>query len=162
MNFAEPEIVEAPARLLAGVSLSMSLADDRTPELFRTLMPQRKSIPDPVSGDLFLATQYEPRHFSKFDPAQKFTRWAAVEVAAGVSLPEGITVLHVPAGRYAVFTHRGSHLDTAIFQWIFGTWFPQSGLVPDDRPHLYVMGEKYRHGQPDSEEKLWIPVRGIR
>jgi len=29
----------------------------------------------------------------------------------------------------------------------------------DNRPHFEVLGEKYKNGDPESEEEIWIPVK---
>lgn len=39
-------------------------------------------------------------------------------------------------GLYAVFDHKGLSNDSRIFQYIFGTWLPNSGYLLDDRPPL--------------------------
>jgi AraC family transcriptional regulator len=31
----------------------------------------------------------------------------------------------------------------------------------DQRPHVEVMGEKYKNNDPDSEEEIWIPIKPI-
>ena len=69
--------------------------------------------------------------------------------------------LVAPAGLYAVFIHRGPPSEgPKTYQHIFGVWLPQSGYVLDERPHFAVMGAKYKHDAADSEEELWIPVKG--
>jgi AraC family transcriptional regulator len=66
----------------------------------------------------------------------------------------------LPAGAYAVFLHKGGPATgQQTFQYIFGTWFPQSEYRLDDRPHFEILGEKYSNTSPDSEEEIWIPVR---
>jgi AraC family transcriptional regulator len=39
------------------------------------------------------------------------------------------------------------------------TWLPSSDYVLDNRPHFEILGEKYKINDPESEEKIWIPVR---
>jgi AraC family transcriptional regulator len=29
----------------------------------------------------------------------------------------------------------------------------------DDRPHFEILGDKYKNGDPDSEEEIWIPIK---
>ena len=62
-------------------------------------------------------------------------------------------------GLYAVFIHRGSSTDTSTFHYIFSTWLPKSNYILDSRPHFEVLGEKYKNGDPDSEEEIWIPIK---
>jgi AraC family transcriptional regulator len=66
----------------------------------------------------------------------------------------------LPGGLYAVFLYRGDARSASVFfQYIFGTWLPNSGYEPDDRPHFEVLGEKYKNNDPDSEEQIWIPIK---
>lgn len=63
-------------------------------------------------------------------------------------------------GLYAVFIHKGDASKAAqTFQYIFGTWLPNSAYVLDDRPHFEILGEKYKRDSPDSEEEVWIPIK---
>ena len=62
-------------------------------------------------------------------------------------------------GTYAVFDYKGSGNDNRIFEYIFGTWLPQSEYELDKRPHFEVLGEKYKNNDPDSEEEIWIPIK---
>lgn len=66
----------------------------------------------------------------------------------------------IPAGQYAVFHYKGSHNNGFdVFSYIFGEWLPASGYELDDRPHFELLGPKYKNGDPDSEEEIWIPIR---
>ncbi|MCZ8382279.1 GyrI-like domain-containing protein [Mycobacterium sp. CPCC 205372] len=110
--------------------------------------------------ELYSIEQYPPRFFDVFDPATSFVKWAAVAVSDDVGAPPGMDQLLSPAGRYAVFLHRGPAADgPGTYRYIFGDWIPKSGHTVDDRPHLAVMGERYIPDSPDSEEELWIPIR---
>ena len=61
---------------------------------------------------------------------------------------------------YAVFVHKGAAgSGPEIFRYIFGKWLPESGYLPDKRPHFEILGEKYKNEDPDSEEEIWIPVK---
>ena len=73
-----------------------------------------------------------------------------------------MTLFLLPEGEYATFIHKG---DVAAFvarlQNVLQEWIPASGLVLDARPHFEVLGEKYRNGDPESEEEVWVPVRRL-
>ena len=45
------------------------------------------------------------------------------------------------------------------FQYIFGTWMPDSGYKWDNRPQFEILGEKYKNNDPSSEEEIWIPIK---
>lgn len=144
---------------LAGQSLTMSLADNRTGELWKGFMPRRKEFRDVVDTSLYSLQVFDPTYFEHFNPAREFTRWAAVEVASFEELPVGMHPFVLPGGLYAVFLYKGASTDGRIFHYIFTDWLPRSGYVLDNRPHFELLGELYKNGSPDSEEELWIPVK---
>jgi len=75
-------------------------------------------------------------------------------------VPVGLESFVSYPGLYAVFLHHGPASEVSkTYQYIFGTWLPQSDYLIDDRPHFAIMGEKYKSDSPDSEEELWIPVK---
>jgi AraC family transcriptional regulator len=63
------------------------------------------------------------------------------------------------SGLYAVFHYQGLSTDNRIFVYILGTWLPNSMYDLDARPHFEVLGEKYKNGDPNSEEDIWIPIK---
>ncbi|MBN2009098.1 GyrI-like domain-containing protein, partial [candidate division KSB1 bacterium] len=102
---------------------------------------------------------YPPQYWKKFNPNAEFEKWAVVEVADFGSIPEGMESMILPGGRYAVFDYKGpASAAPQIYEYIFRMWLPTSEYVLDDRPHFAVMGDKYKHDDPDSEEEIWIPV----
>ena len=76
------------------------------------------------------------------------------------NIPAGMNPFLLKGGLYAVFVHRGpASSGEKTFRYIFGIWLPASEYVIDDRPHFEILGEKYKHDDPDSEEEIWIPVK---
>ena len=45
------------------------------------------------------------------------------------------------------------------FQYILGTWLPNSDYSLDDRAHFEILGNKYKNNESDSEEEIWIPIK---
>ncbi len=143
---------------LAGLRMTMSLANNKTPELWRSFMPRRHEIKNTKGPDLYSMQIYDPFYFKNFDPSTEFEKWATIEVADFNAIPAGIETLTLTGGLYAVFAYKGSSADTRIFRHIFGTWLPNSEYELDNRPHFEMLGEKYKNNQEDSEETIWIPV----
>lgn len=155
-----PRIEILSEKKLIGMQLSMSLADNKTGELWRSFMPRRKEITNSISPDLYSMQVYHDSYFNNFNPYHTFVKWAAVEVNDFGDIPEGMEAFILPEGLYAVFTHKGpASAGVATFQYIFNTWLPGSDYVLDDRPHFELLGEKYKNNDPDSEEEFWIPVK---
>lgn len=157
----QPIIQTLPEKFLIGNHLTMSLAENKTAELWRSFMPQRKEIINAVSSDLFSMQVYDAEYsFKNFDPAATFEKWAAVEVHDFKNVPEGMETFVLKSGLYAVFQHKGGPAaGFKTFSFIFGTWLPASAYDLDNRPHFEILGEKYNGNEPDSEEEIWIPVR---
>lgn len=135
----------------------MSFAQNRTGELWQSFMPQRHEIKNRLNQDL-ISMQIYPAQFN-FQPGIAFTKWAVAEVSDFDNIPDGMESFTLAAGLYAVFEYKGRNTDTAIFQYIFGTWLPASKYVLDNRPHFELLGAKYKNNDPESEEEIWIPIK---
>lgn len=154
----EPSIEMLTEKTLVGMRMQMSLANNRTGELWRSFMPRRRDIADKVSSDLYSMQVYS-QPVDPGDLTQVFDKWAAVEVSDGSTIPDGLERFVLSGGLYAVFPYKGSSTDTTIFRHIFGVWLPGSAYSLDDRPHFEVLGDRYKNADPDSEEDIWIPIK---
>lgn len=156
-----PEIRTLPTKKLIGKNLEMSYINNRTGELWRSFMPQRKDISNKIGSGLYSMQIYDGVFdFQDFNPAKSFTKWAAVEVSDFTEIPETMETYTLQGGLYAVFLHKGSSLDfQKTFHEIFAVWLPNSLYQIDDREHFELLGEKYKNESPDSEEEVWIPIR---
>ncbi len=154
-----PTIQTLAEKKLIGKSLTMSLANNRTGELWRSFIPRPNNISNKLTNDLISMQVYPANYFADFNPATEFRKWAMVEVLDFDDVPDGLEKFILPAGLYAVFQYKGSSTDPRIFQYIFGTWLPKSQYILDDRPHFEVLGERYRNEDSVSEEDICIPVR---
>ncbi len=156
--FHQPNIVSSNPLLLAGLNTQLSLSEYNITSLWQAFMPVRKSIPNTSNNNLFAVSVYPASYFQQFNPATLYTKWAAVQVDSFDHVPPALQTLRIPKGLYAVFKYKGLSSDMSIFQYIFQDWLPNSGYVLDNRPHLEVLGEKYKNNAADSEEDIWIPV----
>jgi AraC family transcriptional regulator len=152
-----PQIVTIESKKLLGICLEMSLAKNRTSELWRSFMPRLKEIETRVGNNLYSLQVYDEDYFQHFDPEREFEKWALAEVKNFSLIPEEMDPFELQGGQYAVFQHKG--METEIFQFIFQEWLPKSGYTLDNRPHFELLGENYKQGSPDSEEEIWIPVK---
>ncbi len=155
----EPVIRELPEKRLLGAQLEMSVAANQTALLWESFMSRKSEITSVASKDFWSVQVYPPNYFEQYDPAATFFKWAAVEVDAVDAIPEGMELLEIPAGLYAVFHYQGLATDPEIFRYIFAEWVPGSGYFLDDRPHFEIMGDKFRRNDPTSEEEIWIPIK---
>ena len=157
-----PRIEKLNEKKLIGKRLSMSLADNKTGELWRSFMPRRRDITNNLTNDMISMQVYKPTHFSDFKPTNEFEKWATVEVTNFDNVPTDMETFTLIGGLYAVFDYKGLSTDNSIFQYIFGTWLPSSDYDLDNRPHFEVLGDKYKNNDPTSEEEIWIPIQQKR
>lgn len=157
----KPRIEILNEKKLIGIKLSMSLAEFKIAELWKSFMTRRNEIVNKHSNDLISMTIYSPNHFLTFDLNNKFEKWAAIEVNDFDTIPTQMETFVLKSGLYAVFNHKGLSSDNSIFRFIFELWLPSSGFVLDNRPHFEILTDNYRSNDPNSEEEIWIPVKSI-
>jgi len=124
-------------------------------------MPGRTQIKNRIGEELYSVEVYkDSSFFENFDQNKVFEKWAAVPVSNHQSIPDGMEPFVIPKGLYAVCKYKGKGSEAQkTYQYIFTKWIPNSDYELDNRPHLAIMGEKYKNEDPDSEEELWIPIR---
>jgi AraC family transcriptional regulator len=154
-----PRIEKLQEKKLVGKRITMSLADNKTGELWSSFMPRRKEIPNNVTSDVISLQVYNPTYFTDFKLTNEFEKWATIEVIDFDKVAADLETFTLTEGLYAVFDYKGLSTDNSIFQYIFGTWLPNSIYDLDNRPHFEVLGEKYKNNDPTSEEEIWIPIQ---
>lgn len=89
-------------------------------------------------------------------------RWdACVELHTDAQPPADIVIDRLPAGRYAVYTHKGPYDGIPnTYSYLFGSWLPDSGETLDERPSMEV----YRNTPLDTAPEdlltdLCIPLK---
>jgi AraC family transcriptional regulator len=155
----QPRIESTKQRSFIGQKLSMSLANNRTQELWANFRPRLGEITNRLGDDFFNLQVYPEGYYKNFNPANEFEAYALVEVIGEAVVPENMLQFNLPAGKYAVFIHQGGPATASeTFQYILTQWLPASDYVLDQRPHFEVLGNKYKHNDPASEEEIWVPV----
>lgn len=156
-----PKIVKREETHIAGLSIDMSFVDNKTVQLWQKFGPILPHLPRKNSAELFsIETHQDLSFFQEFNPHNTFTKWAGVEIEQDVELPDSVNRLIIPSGLYAVFHYVGTAQAAAPFyQAIYSEWLPNSEYHLDLRPHLAIMGEKYKNNHPSSEEDIWIPIK---
>lgn len=153
-----PKINNLTQKKLVGKKQKMSLANNKTMELWKSFMPRRKEITNNSNGNMISMQVYnEPLKIG--DSKQEFEKWAVVEVSDFEKVPDKMETFVLESGLYAVFYYKGLSTDNRIFIHIFGNWLPNSDYLIDNRPHFEILGEKYKNGDPNSEEEIWIPIK---
>ena len=156
----EPRIEILFEKKLVGKRMDMTFSDNKTFELWNAFMPKKKEIQNCIGTDLYSIQIYDPLFFENFNPDNEFEKWATIEVSNFEAVPDEMESFILKNGHYAVFLYRGAASAAAsTFQYILGTWLPNSLYSLDDRPHFEILGEKYKNEDPTSEEEIWIPIK---
>lgn len=154
----QPRIENLTQKKLVGKKLKMSLADNKTFDLWKSFRPRRKEIKNSLNDEMIsMQVHNEPLRIG--DLSQEFEKWALVEVSDFEKIPNEMETFVLESGLYAVFYYKGLNTDNRIFIYIFGDWLPNSDYLLDERPHFEILGEKYKNGEPNSEEEIWIPIQ---
>jgi AraC family transcriptional regulator len=86
---------------------------------------------------------------------------AAVIGSAAVPAEEPLEPITIAGGDYAVLRHKGPYADMkAAYEWLYGTWLPQSGREPGDAPCL----EEYLNSPRDTKpaeliSDIYLPLK---
>jgi AraC family transcriptional regulator len=127
------------------------------PKLWQAYMPRRHEIKN-AKSQTNLGVCFEV-------PADRQTRpdqclyVAATEVTSFDNIPEGMELFTIPAGEYAVFTHKGP-VETfeMTMNYIYGSWLPKSGKKLRHAPDIEFYDERFKLGSDDSELDVYIPI----
>jgi len=158
----EPRFEIISQKTFVGMRVQMSFTNNKTFKLWNSFMPRRKEIENTKGSELYSIEVYNSHFFEQFNPKNEFNKWAAVEVTDCSNLPNEMETLTIPQGLYAVFIHKGSaSTGSKTYHYIFENWLPKSEYTVDCRPHFAIMGDKYKHEDPSSEEEIWIPIKEI-
>lgn len=156
-----PQIKTLSEIRLAGIAMQMSLAQNSTLQLWQRFMPFYKKQQIWAGKVLYSVEEYDAEYFTIFSTQNTFTKWAAAPLKANAAVPKGLKELILPQGLYAIFTYKGKAASAGpMYHYIFTKWLPESGYQLDARPHFALMGERYKNNSSESEEEIWVPVRG--
>lgn len=157
----EPRIVTISELKLVGKRIQTTLAENSTGKLWQSFGPYKKEILHPANTNLYSVQIFaEDQDFEKFTPQTRFEKWAAIEVDRFDKLPDGMEILTLKGGKYAVFIHKGLPSDfPKTSHYIHREWMPNSLYELDSRPHFEIMQEGYSPTDPEAEEEVWIPIK---
>jgi AraC family transcriptional regulator len=95
-----------------------------------------------------------------FDSEGNFDYMCAVEVGGPSALPNGLSNLHVPVRKYAIFSHRG-HIAgiRGTMSAIWSQWLPQSGHKALEGPTLERYGPEFNPMTGMGGLEIWVPIQ---
>ncbi len=93
-------------------------------------------------------------------PATELRADAGLVVGEGAPLPEGLSEVRIPAGRYARALHRGPYEQLGdLWARFFGEWLPQSGERMGGGPSFELYRNSPMTAKPhELETELYLPL----
>lgn len=162
----QPKFIEFPQTKVVGLGAKFIsiLSPDKTnfnviPELWHRFVQQLPAIKNRVGQASYGLVEPLPQSEPKSHKAEMFYI-AAVPVRDFDSIPPGMLQRTIPAGRHAVFTHKGK-LDNLqqTMDAIYGQWVPESKTQLREAPHLELYDQRFIPDSDDSEFDILLPVR---
>lgn len=157
----QPKIVERQEDLAIGIGGGYHEGTtDKIKDLWTEFRGRMAEIPATKPG--YCLGVCQPTHPDIEKKSEDcFVYVAALPVATADKVPAGMVVCKIPAGKYAVFTHKGpiSKIHETL-KYIWGTWMPASEYKHwQGRPDFEYMDERFDAHSEDSEFDICVPLR---
>jgi len=117
-------------------------------KLWPAFMERRGEIAATIGATCFGVTVAD----GALEESGKMRYVACVAVQEGAMPPPGMVKIAIPAGKYAIFTHKGNVRNIPdTMRYIYETWLPAAKVTLRAAPHL----ERYDHrSRPDADESV--------
>lgn len=160
----QPQIVEKPDLKVVGLEAAFihALSPEATNfevigPLWQRFLAVAKDIPHRAGGDMFGVMYARPQNERSHPDELQYI--AAVPVSKTTDVPSGMVSRVIPAGRFAVFTHRGPiHQIGECVREIYREWLPNSAWRHSGIADVELYDERFGCGGEDSEMEYWISV----
>ena len=155
MKGVEPELLEMPARhaLVRARDYTMETRSE-IPALFEAFFSANAEIPN-AEIDALVGVSFD------LDGKGAF-RYGVGRIVSSVpdTVPDTMEAVALGAGTYAVFRAFGPVSDIpALFDWIFTTWFAESGSEMTGDPVFERYPNNPRNGDGGMVFEIWAPIR---
>ena len=113
----------------------------------------------PAERTFGICEQLQETHTTHYD--MDYSEVIGMEVTCYDNLPNGIVAKTIPAGKYAVFTHKGPLSEILkTYEYIWGTWVSLTKEVLDDGDDFELYDERIL-GRDNEQSKIdiYIPVK---
>lgn len=156
-----PVIAERPAMRLAGLRTEIYGVDsdknniaERLPPLWDVFLARLPTLGEHVGDVCFGVIQQES------EETERLVYYAAVPVSENAPLMDGFVDVHLPAARYATFTHRGAadQLDHTV-NYIYSGWLARSGERHAYGADLEIYDYRFDANSDESAMEYAIPLQ---
>jgi AraC family transcriptional regulator len=161
----EPKFIETPEKKVVGLEtkfISIRSPDKNNmkmiPVLWDRFMEQMDRIKNRVSHACFGLVEDVPETVAR-SHKDELVYVACVEVSDLDAVPPGMTTRVIPAGRHAVFVHKGKLEGLQkTMDFIYGKWISTCGLKVRNAPHIEIYDHRFCTGSDESEFDILVPV----
>lgn len=154
-----PQIKEIDEIYVAGIRGTAAL--DNIYSLWQQFGKKQDSISNKhPSGRTFGICEYqEDADIANYD--MELSEVIGMEVVTYDNLPSDIIIKTIPAGKFAVFTHKGPLADILkTYQYIWGTWALLTSETIDERDDFELYDKRFTGREnEDSEIDIYIPIK---
>lgn len=149
----EPKVIEKEAFTIVGMEWHSQSSEGDIPSMWQRFIPREHEIEGKREPKVSYGICIP------MDECEDFTYVASYE-AYGDHLPEGMARVHVPAQRYAVFTHKGKTESMGeTYELIYGKWLPLQGLKVTKGIDFERYDERFHGPESESSEvDIYIPI----
>jgi AraC family transcriptional regulator len=161
----EPHIVQKPALTVVGLEASFlhalspqSTAAQVIGPLWDRFCHRAHEVPNRIGETMYGIIYGRPENERAHPHELQYI--AAVAVDSTGDIPQGMVHWTVPAGTFAVFTHRGPIADIAkTVTKIYRVWLPQSNYDHAEMADVELYDHRFHCDRDDSEMEYWISVK---
>ena len=149
-----PRFVKGQSLLIGGLNESYTFETrDNIPAQWKRFSPRLGKIPGQI-GDTTYGVCWN------YKPGCGFDYLSGVEVSDTTVLPEGLSHVHLPAQRYAVFTHK-KHVSSIpdTLDAIWSKWLPNSGSEVVNGPSFERYTNEFDPQTGVGGIEIWVPVK---
>jgi AraC family transcriptional regulator len=160
----QPQIVEKPALTVVGLEApflhglsSESTAAEVIPHLWERFSSKADQVPG-RTGHQMLGVIYGRPETERSHP-DELQYIAGVAVSSANEIPPGMVSRTIPAGKFAVFIHRGPiHKLAVTVREIYRVWLPQSDYKHAEIADIELYDQRFDCESDDSEMEYWISI----
>ena len=154
----EPIVVELDAMDVVGMQTLFSMKCNLITILWERFALRMQEIRNVVRKDVALEVSYDVQGEAD---EQTFFVLAGLIVEDVGEIPEGMAHKHVPAHKYALFTHYGPiSLIYDTYNRIYNELLPRSAYdVDKEACTIEWYDERFKMDSPDSEYDIYVPVK---
>lgn len=153
-----PKFITTPEYKVVGLStvLHVSEIGQRIPPLWQLMGEEWKGIPNLISPAQSFGLEFYPFEFKE---TKTFCYMACYAVSSLETIPDFMCAKIIPAGKHAVFTHKGSiaAIDKT-FSFIYSEWLPNSGHKMRAEYDFEFYDHRFKGIAEDSELDIYLPV----